>query len=142
MPGPDLYTLRGWIEVQIAADAGLTVDAAHALLTDAAADAFGPQVFDWVAEELAAEGRDPDDLAALVRDDRLADRVLTRLRERMADDEHMPDFAWSAYPPDDPAGGRKAFRRAVRGRRAAAERALWSPRRPRVAGPRATGGRA
>jgi hypothetical protein len=139
MPGPDLYTLRGWVEVQIAADAGLTVDAAHALLTDAAADAFGPQVFDWVAEELAEEGRD---LEALVRDDRLADRVLTRLRKRMADDEDVPDFGWSAYPPDDPSGGRKAFRRALRGRRAAAERALWMPRRPRVAGPRATGGRA
>src|SRR5688500_16527264 len=90
-PGPDLYTLRGWIEVEVGLGTDVVLDAAHAMLSDAAQRAFGPQVFDWVVEELAAEGRDPDDLAALIRDGRLADRVLARLRERMAGDDEAPD---------------------------------------------------
>ncbi len=145
-PGADLYTLRGMIELDLALDTDVTVDAAHAVLSDGVARAFGPRWYEWVTEALAAEGRDPDDLSVVLTDDRVAGRVLEHVRSRMGEDDEAPDppdtdLTWSAYPPDDPAGGREAFRRAVRGRRAAAERARWSPRRPRVAGPRATGGR-
>jgi hypothetical protein len=140
-PGPDLYTLRAWVEIELALDSGGTVDAAHALLSDAALRAFGPRVFDWIAEALVAEGKEPDDLAALVADDLLTDRVLGRLRARMGEDDEAPDppaleFGWSAYSPDDPAGGRESYRRAVRNRRATAHRALAQPPRRRVAGPR------
>ena len=100
-PGPDLYTLRGMIELDLALDTDVTVDAAHAVLSDGAVRAFGPRWFESVTEALAAEGRDPEDLA----------------------------------------GGRRSFGRAVRRRRQKARLALLLPSRPRVAGPRATGGR-
>jgi hypothetical protein len=140
-PGPDLYTLRGWVEVDLALDSDIPVDAAHALLSDAAQRAFGHRVFEWVGEALAAEGRAPDDLAALVVDGSLAERVVDRLRARMGEDDEAPDppdtdLSWSAYPPDDPGGGRSAYRRALRERREKARRALVEPRRRRVAGPR------
>jgi len=146
-PGADLYTLRGMIELDLALDTDVPVDAAHAVLSDGMARAFGPRWFEWVTEALAAQGQNPEDLSVVLIDDRVAGRVLEHVRTRMGHDHEAPDppdtdTVWSAFAPDDPKGGREAFRRAVRGRRAAAERALWSPRRRRVAGPRATGGRA
>jgi len=140
-PGPDRCTLRGWVEVEVALDSDVTLDAAHALLSDAVERAFGPQVVGWVGGALADEGKDRDDLTALIADDLLLDRVLDRLRARMGEDDEAPDppdadFLWSAYPPDDPGGGRSAYRRAVRERRERARRALVEPPRRRVAGPR------
>jgi hypothetical protein len=140
-PGPDLYTLRGWVEVELALDSDVMVDAAHALLSDAVQRAYGPLVFEWVREALAAEGRDPDDLAVMVVDDPLAERVVGRLRRRMDGDDEAPDppdpdLSWSAFPPDDPAGGRTAYRRAVRERRQRSRRTLVDPPRHRVAGRR------
>jgi hypothetical protein len=136
--GPDLYTLRAWAEIELALEGGVPVDAAHALITDAADAAFGPRLFDWVTEALAGEGRDPEDLSALL-DDRIAGAVLARLRERMGEDDEAPDppdadHYWSAYPPDDPGGSRERFRRAVRERQA--RRMVAVPRRRRVAGSR------
>jgi hypothetical protein len=67
--------------------------------------------------------------------------VLSRLHERMGEDDEAPeppdaDFEWSAYDPGDPAGGRESFRRAVRNRARTAREASITPRRRRVAGPR------
>jgi hypothetical protein len=140
-PGPDLYALRGWVEVEVASDSGVTLDAAHAVLTDVAERAFGRRVFDWVGEALADEGRGPDDLAALVADADLAARILVRLRERMGEEDEAPhppseEYGWYAYSPDDPEGARESFRRAVRRRKQHARHALLAPRRPRVAGRR------
>jgi hypothetical protein len=105
--------------------------------------AFGHRVFEHVGEALADQGRDPDDLRALVTDDALADRVLTRLRERTtSDDEPVDpsneddDYGWYAFSPDDPQGSREGFRRARRQRAAKARWALLGRRPARVAGRR------
>ncbi|TYP87094.1 hypothetical protein [Blastococcus xanthinilyticus] len=140
-PGPDRYTLLAWVELELALEAGVRVDAAHAVLGDAVVRAFGPGMFGWVAEALAAEGRDPRDLAVLLDDDALAGRVLAALHERMGADDEAPEppdarLVWSAFSPDDPYGGRGAIRRAAHRRGESARRALLLPRRPRVAGRR------
>ncbi|MGY2083091.1 hypothetical protein [Blastococcus sp. SYSU DS0539] len=140
-PGPDRYTLLGWVELELALEGGVRVDAAHAVLGDAVVRAFGPGMFGRLAEALAAEGRDPQDLAVLLDDDDLADRVLAVLHERRGADDRAPEppeahLVWSAFSPDDPHGGRRAFSRAVRRRAENARRALLEPRRPRVAGRR------
>ncbi|UOY00089.1 hypothetical protein [Blastococcus sp. PRF04-17] len=139
LPGPDLHTLRAWAEVNLALERDVPVDAAHALITDAADAAFGPRLYDRVTEALAAEGRDPEDLSALL-DDAVGERVLGRVRARTEDDAEAPDdvFSWSAYAPDDPNGGRETWRRAVLRRRRNARLALVTPRRPAVAGRRRT----
>ncbi|MCA0144793.1 hypothetical protein [Blastococcus sp. LR1] len=139
--GPDLYTLRGWVELELALEAGVRVDAAHAVLSDALTQESGPELFGWLAEALVAEGRSPDDFADLLDDDDLAERVLAVLRARLAgEDPHAEPpgarLVWSAYSPDDPSGGREAFRRAVRRRAQTARHALLAPRRPHVAGRR------
>ncbi len=140
-PGPDRYTLRGWVELELALAAGVRVDAAHAVLSDLVMRSSGPGLFGWLAEALAAEGRDPQDLTPLLDDDALADRVLAGLRGRSGEDGPAEDaqdavLVWSAYSPDDPAGHRTAFRRAQRRRAENARRALLEPRRHRVAGRR------
>ena len=139
-PGPDLYTLRAWAELNLALERGVTVDAAHALITDAADAVFGGQLYDRVSEALAGEGRDPDDLSALL-DDRLCDRVLRRLAEPGSGGDGAPDppddeIGWYAYSPDDPDGGRARYRRAVRERKEKARRMLVFPPRRRVTGSR------
>ncbi|MGY2074726.1 hypothetical protein [Blastococcus sp. SYSU DS0828] len=140
-PGPDLYTLRGMLELDLALERGVTVDAAHALLSDAVVHAFGPRWYEWLTDALAAEGRDPAQLSALLTDDPLAERVLAALRARMLADEEAPDppdeeFGWYAYAPGDPRGSRGRLRRAVLRRRESARLALLAPPRPRVAGRR------
>ena len=140
-PRPDLYTLRGMIELNLALNTDVTVDAAHAVLSDGIARAFGPRWYEWVTEALTAEGRNPEGLSVILTDDRLAERVLERLHARMGEDDEAPeppstDFSWSAYPPEDPGGGRRAYRRAVRGRAAKARWALLRPTPRRVAGRR------
>ncbi len=82
----------------------MTVDAAHAVLSDGVARAFGPRWFEWVTEALTGEGRDPEDLSVLLTDDLLAERVLQQVRERMRADDEAPDlpdmdFGWYAYGP-------------------------------------------
>ncbi len=119
----------------------MTVDAAHAVLSDGVARAFGPRWFEWVTEALTGEGRDPEDLSVLLTDDLLAERVLQQVRERMRADDEAPDlpdmdFGWYAYGPDDPSGARERFRRARRRRTANARMALLAPARRRVAGRR------
>ncbi len=119
----------------------MTVDAAHAVLSDGVARAFGPRWFEWVTEALTGEGRDPEDLSVLLTDDLLAERVLQQVRERMRADDEAPDlpdmdFGWYAYGPDDPSGARERFRRATRRRTANARMALLAPARRRVAGRR------
>ena len=140
-PGPGLYTLRAWVEVDVALERDVVIDATHALITDAAAKAFGSGLYQWVGEALTADGRDPEGLGVLLDDDALAERVLEHVRARMRDDDEAPDlpdeeYGWFAYSPDDPTGSRERFRRAVRRRRRNARDALMAPRRPRVAGPR------
>ena len=137
-PGPDAHTLRAVVELEVALESGTAVDAAHAVVGDLALQAFGPAVFGWIGEALAAEGREPDRWAVLLTDDGLAERVLAHLRDRMGDDDAAPDppsqdLVWSAYPPGvDP--GRWRFHRAVRRRRQSALMAAVAPRRHRVAG--------
>ena len=140
-PGPGLYTLRAMIELELALDTDVTVDAAHALISDGVTAAFGHRWYEWLTEALTAEGRDPEDLSSVLTDDGLADRVLQRMHSRMGEDDEAPDpadedFGWYAYSPDDPKGSRERYRRAVRRRRESARHALLAPRRPRVAGPR------
>ncbi|MGY1914849.1 hypothetical protein [Blastococcus sp. SYSU DS0973] len=140
-PRPDRYLLLGWVELELALEAGVRVDAAHAVVTDAVVHAFGAGMFGRLAEVLAAERRDPQDLAVLLDDDDLAERVLAALHERAGADDQAPEppdahLVWSAFSPDDPYGGRGAIRRAVRRRAESARRALLEPRRPRVAGRR------
>ncbi|WP_448623761.1 hypothetical protein [Geodermatophilus sp. URMC 64] len=144
--GPDLYTLLAWVELELALGTAVTVDAAHAVVSDLVEHAFGRRVFEWVGEALVAEGRDRDDLARLRADEFLAQRVLDRLRSRMAEDDEAPDppdtdFIWTAYGPADRSGSRYCFRRAVRQRRQNRREALLRPRRPRVAGGRARAAR-
>jgi hypothetical protein len=139
-PGPDAYTLRAVVELEVALEAGTAVDAAHAVVGDLALRAFGPGVFGWIGEALADEGRDPDDWAVLLVDDDLAGRVLAHLRDRLRDDDTAPgppseDLVWSASPPG--VGPRRGqLRRAVRRRRESARMAAVLPRRRRVAGRR------
>ena len=140
-PGPGLYTLRAMIELELALDTDVTVDAAHALISDGVTAAFGHRWYEWLTEAVTAEGRDPEDLSALLTDDGLAERVLQRMQSRMGEDDEAPnppaeDFGWYAYSPDDPQGSRERFRRAVRQRRRNARHALLAPRRARVAGRR------
>lgn len=140
-PGPGRYTLVAWAELEVALEQGVRIDAAHALISDAVHDAFGLRLYEWVSAALTAEGRDPEDLTALLGDDGLAERVLDQVLARMGEDEGAPDppdaeYAWYAYSPGDPAGGRERFRRAVRRRRQHARDALLAPPRPRVAGSR------
>jgi hypothetical protein len=139
-PGPDPYTLRAVVELEVALEAGVAVDAAHAVVGDLFLRALGPRAFGWIGEALAGEGRAADDWAVLLADDALADRVLARLRERTADDDAEPDppsadLVWSAYPPGV-SPGRAQFRQAVRRRRQNALLAAVGPRRRRVAGRR------
>ncbi|MGY1650423.1 hypothetical protein [Geodermatophilus sp. SYSU D01119] len=134
-PGPDPYTLRAVVELEVALEAGVAVDAAHAVVGDLALAAFGPGVFEGIGEALAEEGRPADDWAVLLTDDALAGRVLARLRERAGDDPGEGELVWSAYPPGSSAG-REGFRRAVRRRRENAVMAAVLPRRRRVAGRR------
>jgi hypothetical protein len=140
-PGPDRYTLLAMVELDEALDTDVQVDAAHAVVSDGVARAFGPRWHNRLTEALAAEGVDPENLAVLLRDDELAERVVRHMRDRMRDDDEAPDppdeeYGWYAYAPDDQAGSREAFRRAVRQRRRNARHALLAPRRPRVAGRR------
>jgi hypothetical protein len=140
-PGAGLYTLRAWVEVNVALERDVPITAAHALITDGAADAFGHRLFEWVSGALAAEGRDSEDLNALLDDDALAGRVLDQVRAGMREDDEAPDlpeeeYGWYTYSPDDPAGGRERFRRALRRRRRNARHALLEPPRRRVAGSR------
>jgi len=140
--GPNLYTLLGWVEVELALNSAVTVDAAHAVLTDVLEHAFGRRVFDWVGEALVAEGRDPDDLAALRASEDLAGRVLDCLLRWMGEDDEAPDppdtrYEWRAYGPG-PGELRRRFRRAARDRRRTMALSVLLPRRPgRVAGTRA-----
>ncbi|WP_336029584.1 hypothetical protein [Geodermatophilus sp. FMUSA9-8] len=134
-PGLDPYTLRAVVELEVALEAGVAVDAAHAVVGDLALAAFGPGVFGAIGEALAEEGRPADDWAVLLADDALADRVLGRLRERTGDDAGEGELVWSAYPPGS-SPGREGFRRAVRRRRENALTAAVRPRRHRVAGRR------
>ncbi|MGY1731230.1 hypothetical protein ACI798_06875 [Geodermatophilus sp. SYSU D01045] len=135
-PVPDAYTLRAVVELEVALEAGVAVDAAHAVVGDLAVRSFGPGVFGWIGEALAEESRDPEDWAALLADEALAGRVLAHLRDRAGDDDTAGgDLVWSAYAPG--AGpGREQFRRAVRRRRRSALTAALLPRPPRVAGRR------
>jgi hypothetical protein len=139
--GPDLYTLRAVVELDLALDGGVTVDAAHAVVSDLAARAFGRGWQRWYGEALAAEG--VDDPGRLLDHDDLAERVLGRLRNGVRADGEAPDppdgeYGWYADPPGT-GPGRRAFRRAVQRRRESARTALLSPRRPRVAGRRSRG---
>jgi hypothetical protein len=139
-PAPDLHTLRAVVELELALDTDVTLDAAHAVVTDLAERAFGRRLFDWLGESLVAEGAAEDDLRLLLVHDHVAERVLERLRGRMREDDAAPDppgeeFGWYAYPPDVSAG-RAQFRRAVRRRRESARLAAVLPRRQRVAGRR------
>jgi hypothetical protein len=125
------------VELELALDSGVPVDAAHAVLSDGLRHAFGPRVVDRVGEALAEEDRDPGDLAVLLADDGLAGRVLARLSERLgADDGPEPDadLVWSSV---SEAGGRDALRRAKRRRAVNARLAEVLPRRRRIAGERA-----
>ena len=54
-PGPDLYTLRGWVEVEVALDGDAVLDAAHAMLSD-------------VPNPLQAAGRDPSYVGRIRQD--------------------------------------------------------------------------
>ncbi|MGY2067163.1 hypothetical protein [Blastococcus sp. SYSU DS0619] len=140
-PGPDRYTLLAWVELEVALEGGARLDAAHAVLSDGIVHAFGPGMYGWVADALAAEGRDPQELGVLLDDDALTERVLAALHERMGADDEAPEppdthLVWSAFSPDDPQGGRRAFQRAVQRRARNARRALLEPRRHRVAGRR------
>ncbi len=139
-PGPDLYTLRALVELDLALDTEVPVDAAWTVVTDVADRAFGRGWQRWYGEALTAEGAG-DDLGRLLAQDDLAERVLGRLHDRMREDDEAPDppcdegYGWYAYPPGT-SPGREAFRRSVRRRRATARAALLSPRRRRVAGRR------
>ena len=140
-PGPDRYTLRAMIELDLALDTDVTIVHAHAVMSDGVTRAFGARWYDWLTEALAAEGRDPDDLTVVLTDDALAERMLQHVRDRMREDDEAPDppseeFGWYAYGPDDPSGSRESFRRAVKRCKRNARHALLAPRRPRVAGPR------
>ncbi|MGX5656649.1 hypothetical protein ACWKWC_17870 [Geodermatophilus nigrescens] len=136
--GLDPYTLRAVVELEVALEAGVAVDAAHAVVGDLALAASGPGVFGAIGEALAEEGHPADDWAVLLADDALADRVLDRLRERTGDDAREGELVWSAYPPGS-SPGREGFRRAVRHRRENALTAAVLPRRHRVAGRRRRG---
>ena len=127
----DLYLLRAVVELDLALEAGMPVDAAHAVVTDLADEAFGPGWQQGYGAALAAEGlADP---ARLVADDDLAGRVLARLREAGGTPGPPdPEFGWYAYPPGAGAG-RGRFRRAVR-HGGTTRQATLRPARPRVAG--------
>ena len=138
-PAPDRYTLRAVVELDLALDTEVPVDAAHAVVSDLADRAFGPGWQRWYSEALDAEGVG-DDLGRLLTQDDVADRVLDRLHARMRGDDGAPDppgdeYGWYAYPPGT-SPGRARFRRTVRGRRHSARAALLLPRRHRVAGRR------
>jgi hypothetical protein len=140
-PGPDLYTLRAVVELDLALDTDVTVDAAHAVVSELADRAFGRGWQRWYGEALAAEA--VDDPSRLLDRDDLAERVLGRVRTGMREDDEAPDppeegYGWYAYPPGT-SPGRQAFRRAVRRRRESVRTALLSPGRPRVAGRRSRG---
>jgi hypothetical protein len=132
-PAPDRYLLRAVVELDLALDAGVGVDAAHAVLSDVAADALGPGWPARYAGALEAEGLG-DDPAPLLTDDDLADRVLARLRTAAGDDAPRPpdaDLVWTAT---SPRRSRERLRRAAGIRRRAV--AMLQPRRPDVAGER------
>ncbi|MGY2081991.1 hypothetical protein [Modestobacter sp. SYSU DS0657] len=138
-PGPDRYTLRAVAELDVALGTGVVVDAAHAVVSDGAARAFGPGWQSWLPEALAAEGA--ADLRELVADEELLGRVLGHLHERMrsaaAEDDDAPpapdpDLVWTAHSPRHT---RQRFRRAGQVRRRAV--AMVQPRRRDVAGERA-----
>ncbi|PWW24613.1 hypothetical protein JD79_03797 [Geodermatophilus normandii] len=139
-PGPGPYTLRAVVELDLALEADVRVDAAYAVVTDLAERAFGHGWQRWYGEALEAEG--VTDPRRVLDHDHVAEAVLARLRHRMREDEAAPDppsedLGWYAYPPGVHPG-RARFRRAVR-RRESALAAAVAPRRPRVAGRRRRG---
>ena len=108
--------------MDLALERGVRIDAAHALVSDAATAAFGHRLFEWVSGALAAEGRDPEGLTALLDDEPLVERVLEQVRARMGEDDEAPDppgeeHGWYAYSPGDPHGSRSGLRRAAARRR-------------------------
>ena len=137
-PGPDAHLLRAVAELDAALDTDTVVDAAHAVVSDLATEAFGPGWQLWYTEALDAEG-DPDGVLLLADDD-LADRVLARLHARMRaaaeEDPGAPEppdteLVWSAT---SPRRTRERLRRAAGLRRRAV--GMLQPRRPDVAGER------
>jgi hypothetical protein len=108
-PGPSVYTLLAWVEVELLLEAGAQVDAAHAIVSDAAQRAFGPGWVEVMSAAARKEGVPADrdgfpSLAALRSDEDRAARVLDRLRRGMRDrtDEQAPDvdLVWRADDPD------------------------------------------
>ena len=137
-PALDL-SLRAVVELDLALDTDVPVDAAHAVVSDLADRAFGAGWQRWYTEALDAEGLG-DDAGRLLRQDDVAERVLERLRARARDDDGAPDppgdeYGWYAYAPGT-SPGRARFRRTVGDRRRNARAALLLPRRHRVAGRR------
>ncbi|SDF99107.1 hypothetical protein SAMN05660324_1520 [Klenkia brasiliensis] len=110
-PGPSLYTLLAWVEVELLLESGAQVDAAHAVVTDGAESAFGPGWVQALATAAAAEGVPTDDgfpqLAELRADEDRAQRVLDRLHAWMRTRAGVPgappaprdDLRWSAARP-------------------------------------------
>ncbi len=140
-PAPDLYTLRAVVELDLALDTDVRVDAAHAVVSDVADRAFGGG---WqFAYTAALEAEGVTDGRRVLEFDHVAEAVLARLHAWMREDDAAPDppeagFVWSAYPPGV-SPGREQLRRAVRRRRESALAAAVHPRRPRVAGRRRRG---
>ncbi|MCO7220943.1 hypothetical protein [Klenkia sp. PcliD-1-E] len=112
-PGPGLYTLLAWVEVELLLESGAQVDAAHAVVTDGAELAFGRGWVPALCTAAAAEGVPMDDgfpvLAALRSDEARAQRVLDRLHAWMRTRTGVPgappaphdDLRWSADRPGD-----------------------------------------
>ncbi len=140
-PAPDLYTLRAVVELDLALDTDVRVDAAHAVVSDVADRAFGVGWQSAYTAALEAEG--VTDARRVLDFDHVAQAVLARLHAWMREDDTAPDppeadFVWSAYPPGV-SPGRVQFRRAVRRRRENALTAAVHARPPRVAGRRRRG---
>ncbi len=110
-PGPSLYTLLAWVEVELLLESGTHVDAAHAVVTDGAELAFGPGWVPALCSAAAAEGVPMDDgfpvLAELRADEDRARRVLDRLHAWMRTRADVPgappaprdDLRWSTDRP-------------------------------------------
>ena len=140
-PTPDLHTLRAVVETDLAAEEGVRIDAAHAVVSDLADRAFGGGWQSGYTRALEAEG--VTDPRRVLDVDHVAEAVLARLHGWMREDDTAPDppsedLVWSAYPPGV-SPGRVRFRRAVRRRRGRAVVSAVHPRRPRVAGRRRRG---
>ncbi|GHE11284.1 hypothetical protein [Klenkia taihuensis] len=110
-PGPSLYTLLAWVEVELLLESGARVDAAHAVVTYGAESAFGPGWVSALCAAAATEGVPMDDgfpvLAELRTDEDRALRVLDRLHAWMRSRAGVPgappaprdDLRWSAVRP-------------------------------------------